>query len=125
MSVLAKHEILLVDDDEAIRDSFGSVLRRAGYDVSVAENGFVALLQLRSGVLALISPECGDRRPAENPRDTLSVLPKHRPLYHRFFSFDCFSPARSGGGSNHSRADGGGGKSVARLAGYLPLAGRS
>lgn len=47
MSSLAKHEILLVDDDEAVRDSFGSVLRAAGYEVSLAENGFDALLQLR------------------------------------------------------------------------------
>jgi len=47
MSKLAKHEILLVDDNEAIRDSIGSVLRMAGYEVTVAEDGLDALLQLR------------------------------------------------------------------------------
>jgi CheY-like chemotaxis protein len=48
MASLAKHEILLVDDDDGVRDSIGSLLRAAGYDVSLAENGFDALLQLRS-----------------------------------------------------------------------------
>jgi CheY-like chemotaxis protein len=47
VSNLTKHEILVVDDDEAIRDSIGMVLRAAGYDVSFAEDGFDALMQLR------------------------------------------------------------------------------
>jgi CheY-like chemotaxis protein len=47
MASLAKHEILLVDDSEAIRDCFGSMLTEAGYQVSLAENGLDALLQLR------------------------------------------------------------------------------
>jgi DNA-binding NtrC family response regulator len=47
MSSLARNEILLVDDDEGVRDSIGWMLRAAGYDVSLAENGFDALLQLR------------------------------------------------------------------------------
>jgi CheY-like chemotaxis protein len=45
--MLTRHEILLVDDDAAVRDSFGSALTDAGYDLSLAENGFDALLQLR------------------------------------------------------------------------------
>jgi CheY-like chemotaxis protein len=48
MSHLAKHEILLVDDDEGVRDSIGLTLTEAGYNVSLAENGFDALQQLRS-----------------------------------------------------------------------------
>jgi CheY-like chemotaxis protein len=47
MACLAKHEILLVDDDEGVRDSIGLALRAAGYNLSLAENGFDALLQLR------------------------------------------------------------------------------
>jgi DNA-binding NtrC family response regulator len=47
MSSLARNEILLVDDDEGVRDSIGLTLRAAGYNVSLAENGFDALLQLR------------------------------------------------------------------------------
>jgi CheY-like chemotaxis protein len=47
MSRLAKHQILVVDDDEPVRDSIGLVLTSSGYDVHFAENGFDALLQLR------------------------------------------------------------------------------
>jgi CheY-like chemotaxis protein len=43
----SKQKILVVDDDEGVRDSIGSVLQAAGYDVSLAEHGFDALLQLR------------------------------------------------------------------------------
>ena len=34
--------ILIVDDDHAIREGFGQVLRRAGYEVDLADNGDVA-----------------------------------------------------------------------------------
>jgi CheY-like chemotaxis protein len=54
MSKPGKHEILLVDDDEGIRDSIGLMLQRAGYDVSFAEHGFDALLQLRRSHPTLI-----------------------------------------------------------------------
>ncbi|MBZ5521251.1 MAG: response regulator [Acidobacteriia bacterium] len=47
MANLARHEILVVDDDDAVRDSLGLMLTAAGYDVSLAENGVDALLQLR------------------------------------------------------------------------------
>jgi CheY-like chemotaxis protein len=47
MSRLAKHQILVVDDDEAVRDSIGQLLTAEGYELSFAENGFAALLQLR------------------------------------------------------------------------------
>jgi CheY-like chemotaxis protein len=51
MASLARNEILLVDDDEGVRDSIGWMLRAAGYDVSLAENGFDALLQLAGHLL--------------------------------------------------------------------------
>jgi|SRR5437899_13036798 len=54
MSNLVKHEILLVDDDEAVRDSIGSFLKAAGYEVSLAKDGFDALLQLRSAFPTVI-----------------------------------------------------------------------
>jgi CheY-like chemotaxis protein len=41
------NEILIVDDDKGVRESLGLVLQAAGYDVSLAEHGFDALLQLR------------------------------------------------------------------------------
>jgi CheY-like chemotaxis protein len=54
MSSHAKHEILVVDDDEALRDSTGALLKAAGYEVSLAENGLDALLQLRKTFPAVI-----------------------------------------------------------------------
>jgi CheY-like chemotaxis protein len=40
-------EILVVDDDEAVRDSLALLLKASGYDVSTASNGFEALSQLK------------------------------------------------------------------------------
>lgn len=43
----AKHQILVVDDDSAVRDSLVMVLQMSGYDVTSAIHGFDALLQLK------------------------------------------------------------------------------
>jgi len=47
MPARSKHEILVVDDDKAVRDSLGLLLQSSGYGVSMAINGFDALLQLK------------------------------------------------------------------------------
>jgi CheY-like chemotaxis protein len=47
MSNAAKRQILVVDDNQAIRETFALLLMSAGYDVVVAEDGFAALSQLR------------------------------------------------------------------------------
>jgi CheY-like chemotaxis protein len=54
MSDAAKHEILVVDDDSAIRDSLALVLQSSGYDVTKATNGFDALLQLKRRLPAIV-----------------------------------------------------------------------
>lgn len=54
MSTPSKHEILVVDDDEAVRDSLGLLLQSSGYDVSRATNGFDALLQLKRSLPAIV-----------------------------------------------------------------------
>ena len=48
MSNTSKHRILVVDDEPSVRESLVGFLNDAGYDVSTAEHGFDALLQLRS-----------------------------------------------------------------------------
>lgn len=50
----SKHEILVVEDDEAVRDSLGLLLQSWGYDVSMATNGFEGLLQLKRSVPAVV-----------------------------------------------------------------------
>jgi CheY-like chemotaxis protein len=48
MSNTSKYRILVVDDEPNVRGSLAGFLKTAKYDVSTAENGFDALLQLRS-----------------------------------------------------------------------------
>jgi CheY-like chemotaxis protein len=45
-----KHTILVVDDEPSIRNSVAMILRASDYEVSMATNGFDALLQMRSAV---------------------------------------------------------------------------
>lgn len=45
---MAKYRILIVDDEESIRDSRALLLRASGYEVRTAEHGFDALLQLKA-----------------------------------------------------------------------------
>jgi CheY-like chemotaxis protein len=47
MTDTSKHRILLVDDEPGIRESMSMLLTAEGYDVSTAEHGFDALLQLK------------------------------------------------------------------------------
>ena len=54
MAMLAKHAILLVDDDPGIREALAMLLTSAGYEVNVAEDGFGALVQLRKALPDLI-----------------------------------------------------------------------
>jgi CheY-like chemotaxis protein len=47
MTNSGKAHILLVDDESRVRESLAGLLDAAGYDVSTAEHGFDALLQIR------------------------------------------------------------------------------
>src|SRR6185369_1059461 len=43
-----KHHILVVDDEKSVRESQALLFQASGYDVSMAENGLDALLQLKT-----------------------------------------------------------------------------
>lgn len=43
----SKHQILVVDDDPAVRETTSLLLMAGGYDVVAAEDGFAALVQLK------------------------------------------------------------------------------
>lgn len=54
MSHSSRPEILVVDDDAAVRDSLVMVLQPAGYNVNVAIDGFDALLQLKKSLPQIV-----------------------------------------------------------------------
>ena len=54
MSALPKKRILIVEDYASIRETMARLLARVGYEISKAEHGFSALLQLKHGVPDLI-----------------------------------------------------------------------
>jgi CheY-like chemotaxis protein len=47
MPPVIKHRVLVLDDDESIRELFTLLLRKEGYEVTAAENGFDGLLKLK------------------------------------------------------------------------------
>jgi CheY-like chemotaxis protein len=49
-----KYEILVVDDDESVRNSLVMLLQYSGYTVTTANHGFDALLQLKRRVPAIV-----------------------------------------------------------------------
>jgi CheY-like chemotaxis protein len=48
---MAKHRIMIVDDEEGIRETRALLLKGFGYEVSTAVDGLDALLQMRNGPL--------------------------------------------------------------------------
>ena len=79
------NKIMLVDDDDDIREGFAEVLRDAGYDVHEAENGRAALQQLEGRdepcllLVDLMMPEMGgaallDELARANRLETIKVV---------------------------------------------------
>ncbi len=49
-----RHQVLIVEDDAAVRDSIAMVLKASGYEVTTAANGLEALALLKSGLTAVV-----------------------------------------------------------------------
>jgi CheY-like chemotaxis protein len=47
MSEPLMHRVLVVDDEESIREVFSQLLQQGGYEVETAEDGFEALLRIK------------------------------------------------------------------------------
>ena len=50
----SRYQILLVDDDESVRNTLAMLLTSAGYDVAAANDGFEALLHLKRALPGMI-----------------------------------------------------------------------
>src|SRR4051812_24228897 len=72
-----KNRILIVDDDQSIRVTVAMVLASKGYEVSTAENGFDALLQMKSRVPELVVSDLN--MPQMSGFEFLSVIRRRFP----------------------------------------------
>jgi len=77
MSNTPKHRVLIVDDDQSIRASMAMLLSEEGYEVSTAEDGFDALLQIKSKVPELIVSDLN--MPQMSGFEFLSVIRRRFP----------------------------------------------
>ena len=73
----AKCQILVVDDDQSVRESVAMSLTAAGYDVVAAEDGFRALSQLRKKLPDLIISDLD--MPSMSGFELLSVVRRRFP----------------------------------------------
>jgi len=77
MSNTPQHRILIVDDDQSIRASVARLLAEEGYEVSTAEDGFDALLQMKAHVPELIVSDLN--MPQMSGFEFLSVIRRRFP----------------------------------------------
>jgi DNA-binding response OmpR family regulator len=77
MAPPSKHEVLVVDDDPGILESLTLLLLSAGYDVSTAQDGFTALLQLRRTLPDLIVSDLN--MPQMSGYELLSIVRRRFP----------------------------------------------
>jgi DNA-binding response OmpR family regulator len=77
MSNTPKHRILIVDDDQSIRASVAMLLAEERYKVSTAEDGFDALLQMKTRVPELIVSDLN--MPQMSGFEFLSVIRRRFP----------------------------------------------
>jgi CheY-like chemotaxis protein len=50
----SRHQVLIVDDDDAVRDSLSLLLKASGFEVSTAADDLEALAVLRNGLPAVL-----------------------------------------------------------------------
>jgi len=77
MSDSPRNQILVVDDDQSIRTTVAMMLADEGYEVSTAEDGFDALLQLKAKVPDLIVSDLN--MPQMSGFEFLSVIRRRFP----------------------------------------------
>ena len=94
-----KYRILVVDDDPLIRETSALILIREGYEVRTSEDGFSALVQLRTALPDLIIADL--RMPNMSGFELLSVVRRRFPQIPVIAISGEFDPV----GSNNLIAD--------------------
>jgi CheY-like chemotaxis protein len=74
---MSKRQILVVDDDHAVREIIATLLISEGYDVVAAEDGFAALAQLKKKLPDVIVSDL--EMPGMSGFELLSVVRRHFP----------------------------------------------
>ena len=77
MTTAAKLQIMVVDDDESIRETLALVLQMSGYETVTASNGFDALLQLKRKIPAILLSDLN--MPQMSGFELLSVVRRRFP----------------------------------------------
>jgi DNA-binding response OmpR family regulator len=77
ISIPSKCQILLVDDDQSVRECVAMVLTEAGYDVIVAQDGFRTLSQLRKTLPQILVSDL--EMPGMSGFELLSVVRRRFP----------------------------------------------
>jgi CheY-like chemotaxis protein len=73
----SKRQVLVVDDDQSVRETIATLLISAGYDVTRAEDGFGALLQLRKALPDVVVSDLD--MPKMSGYELLSVIRRRFP----------------------------------------------
>ena len=77
MKDAGKHHVLVVHDERSVRELLARLLTAAGYDVSTAQNGFDALLQMRRAIPDVIVSDLN--MPQMSGFELLSVVRRRFP----------------------------------------------
>ncbi len=77
MSNVLKHKILVVDDDQTVRETLLMVLQSEGYQVNTAIHGFDALLQIKRELPAIVISDLN--MPEMSGFELLSVVRRRFP----------------------------------------------
>jgi CheY-like chemotaxis protein len=73
----SRHQVLIVEDNAAVRSSLSLLLKASGYDVSTAANGLEAVALLRAGLPAVLLSDL--QMPVMSGYELLAIARKEFP----------------------------------------------
>jgi CheY-like chemotaxis protein len=89
MPTPVKHQLLVVDDDQSVREVFTLLLEKEGYQVTTANNGFDALLKMKEMIPEVIISDLN--MPEMSGFEFLSVVRRRFPEFSVIASSGAYS----------------------------------